>query len=69
MYLQPVTKSFSNHKYDTTDYKDLDVARLTWCLALGDPTLRFLKPLERSLMDLKRIHSDVFNAGSFARPI
>ncbi|CAK9061558.1 Cyclomaltodextrinase (Maltodextrin glucosidase) (TMG) [Durusdinium trenchii] len=24
MYLQPVTKSFSNHKYDTTDYKDLD---------------------------------------------
>ena len=26
IYLQPVTRAYSNHKYDTTDYKELDVA-------------------------------------------
>ena len=24
LYLQPITKSYSNHKYDTIDYKQLD---------------------------------------------
>ena len=24
LYLQPITKSYSNHKYDTIDYKKLD---------------------------------------------
>ena len=26
MYLQPITRAYSNHKYDTSDYNEMDAA-------------------------------------------